>query len=756
VLDGGPRDVSPSDLRDPSSRRALADECRRSQTPPEFDLCHLLDLGDEDRFAALAFLARAAPASYRAGGGSHQHLLDAVLAREVAPGETEGKVALKRAAVEAAVLACPDALDVAASAIAGRLKAAGVSGATPAGIRKEAEALRKELLQPREEVPTTPTRVLEALADAPAGPEAVVPPPWALTADGLALPGHGGDGHGGSCPTVVVPAPLIIIERAVDVATDEFLVTLAWKRRGAWKRRTVERVDIADARRIVALASHDLPVSSLNAKELVRYLGDYENANIAHLPEKRVSRCLGWLGPGREHGFLLGELVVTRDGLVATADPGAPVMFRGADHGDEQLASGFTRRGSPGGWADAVRPLAGYPRVLLALFAGLVPPLLPILRAPGFIVDLSGESTGGKTTALRVAASAWGNPDESDPHSVLFSWDGTSVWRERAPAVMRNLPLLLDDTQRARRQEDVEQTIYDISQGRGRGRGSPKGLAGHGTWQTVLLSSGEQPAVSFSQAGGTRARVLSVWGSPLGGKSEAAGGLARELTRRLRDNFGHAGPGLVQHLLQHPGRLDAWRDRYRDLAKGYAARAGANALAGRLAEPMAAIHVAAEVCDDAGVMPWPCPDPIGPLWQELTSDSGESDRAEEALRHVINWAAANPERLFDPGAPDRDKPCPHGGWAGVRRAAGAWGAGEAGGAGDGEGYLGLFPDRLFEVLRQAGFSGEAVVRTWHDRGYLRCTREGNVERTRLKVKVAGNTCWVVAVRRSVIDRLASA
>ena len=67
---------------------------------------------------------------------------------------------------------------------------------------------------------------------------------------------------------------------------------------------------------------------------------------------------------------------------------------------------------------------------------------------------------------LRVDASIWGDPDDTNPDSTLKTWDSTAVFRERAPAVLNSLPLILDDTKLANKQNgDVATTIYSIAYG---------------------------------------------------------------------------------------------------------------------------------------------------------------------------------------------------------------------------------------------------------------------------------------------------
>ena len=111
----------------------------------------------------------------------------------------------------------------------------------------------------------------------------------------------------------------------------------------------------------------------------------------------------------------------------------------------------FTR---PAAWKDGldtIRRIQGFPRVLFLLYSSFVPPLLKILDAPNFIVDLAGRTTTGKTITLRVAASVWGNPDERAGNGLIVSWDNTRVYVERASSVQCDLPIILDDSKRVKR-----------------------------------------------------------------------------------------------------------------------------------------------------------------------------------------------------------------------------------------------------------------------------------------------------------------
>lgn len=78
--------------------------------------------------------------------------------------------------------------------------------------------------------------------------------------------------------------------------------------------------------------------------------------------------------------------------------------------------------------------------LLAASFASV---LVKVLGGLPFFVDLWGETEGGKTVTLMVAASVWANPDES---RFIGDFKTTDVALEAKADVLNNLPMILDDT----------------------------------------------------------------------------------------------------------------------------------------------------------------------------------------------------------------------------------------------------------------------------------------------------------------------
>lgn len=411
------------------------------------------------------------------------------------------------------------------------------------------------------------------------------------------------------------------------------------------------------------------------------------------------------------------------------------VFFVGEDVGDEQIADGFHVSGTYDGWLASVRALPAYPRVLLVLYSSFAPPLLEVLDAKNFSVDLASPTSEGKTAALRPAASVWGRPDESGT-GTMWTWEKTPVWIERAASVLNSLPLILDDTKLARRPQDVARILYLVASGSGRGRGSREGIGYTKHFRTVLISSGEAAATSMTQDGGTRARTLTLWGSPFERADATTAPVVARLNAELPAHYGHAGPRFVRWLIENRGRWEEFQRLHRERQDGYVTRAAGDPIGGRLAAHFATIDVAAVLAHEALDLPWPYADPIDPLWDLLTREAAEADRAAVALSYVAGWAKRNSHRF--PGRQDQadEQRPPHDGWAG------RWDPG------DDWDFIAFFPDALRRILRDLDFEADPVIRTWKDRGWLDAPKQG---RNTKQMRVQGERAELIALRREAIE-----
>lgn len=722
------RVVHPEQVRDEQSRAALQDECATSSTPAVFIIDVLLDWDPEVCWLALLLISGTPSALCQVSETSTErlNLFDASKSLLEGPDNVQRCERARSIAIQAAALVHPTAVDPTASSIKARLQALGVQ-CDIRQIRNEITGLiRSHQAAQRPGQGSESRLVIHSLPDAPVSGTAVVPAGWQLDASGVARLNE--EGHA----KAVMPDPAVIVGRSKNIVDGTEAVGISWVRDGGWQNITVPRATIATSHSIVDLAGKGLPVTSNNAPDVVQYFADFETQNLELLRPSQISHRLGWIGNEGDQGFLLGRNLITAPGAVAGA-----ISFSGADVGDDQLVDGYCVSGTDAGWVAAIGPLVNYPRVQLAIYAALVPPLLSIFKAPNFIFSFAGPTSLGKTTALRLAASIWGCPDERAAASVMSGWNATRTYVERSMGVVNCIPMFLDDTKRATNEKDIAQIVYDVSAGRGRGRGSRAGIAESTTYQTVLISTGESQLASFTEDGGTRARILELYGSPFHTSGADTAAVVACLNTQIQQHYGHAAIYFLQQLVNRRANWPQLRARYEQHRQRYENMAINNPVAGRMASNFACLEMAAELAHELRILPWPYQGTIANLWPEITAETLEADRALAALQYLLSWCHSHRDGFFDPM---RTTYQPAAGWAGV------WEVPRTSSANDR--CLAIYPSKLQEILLAGNFEPAPTRRNWLERGWLRTS----LRKSTLKIRMGDQTSEVVALRWSAIHQ----
>ena len=324
---------------------------------------------------------------------------------------------------------------------------------------------------------------------------------------------------------LVTTTPVVLSARIVDAATGRERVRLSFLRAGRWHEVTADREDAFSARTIVAvLAPMGAQVTSENARDVVRWLGSLEQANMDAVPVISSARELGWCGTS--------FMPTNPKGLTLDLPPGG-----------EDVVAAFAPRGDMETWLAAMGGTSTRSHIFrFMLAAGLAPVLLRATGGRIFFVYNWGPSRGGKTAAIKAALSAWG-----DPEVLLTTFNATSVGLERRAALMRDLPLGIDERQAASGdQRRLDEIVYALSSGTGRVRGARDGgLQAQAHWRTIAIATGEEPLSGSTSKTGVATRVLEVYGSPFASEEAAA-----RMHRTTGECHGHAGPAFVERLVE--------------------------------------------------------------------------------------------------------------------------------------------------------------------------------------------------------------
>jgi hypothetical protein len=555
----------------------------------------------------------------------------------------------------------------------------------------------------------------------PQADDLMVPPGYTLDALGTysLRPGRGG----APIKDRVAHYPMILEGYVRDVETGASMVVVAWFANEQWRRMVVTREAMAIGSDISrAAAPYGAPIHTANSNAVILYLAAFEAQNLAHFEEvKGVSR-MGWL-PGQE-AFLVGTQLVSETGTRPIQSPmslhdgwaATDFVFVPSGREVERILSGYRQEGTLEGWNRAATLASNYPLAMAGLYVSMLPPLLQILGADNFVWEWSGKSSVGKTTALGLAASVWGQPRLNLEPSIVSSWRVTDVYIERMLATLGDLPMYLDDTRtastRMKNGIDPVQVVYDVVSGTTKGRGTISGTEAKRAWRTILMSTGEEPITGDSTKLGVFARTWAIFGQPWGTTSPETAAMVLEIESLVSENYGVLGPLWVQRILEKRASWGKWRGIYRDIRDQYGTRGvtGENGgLAGRLGKNIAAIEVCAnlalallpEVFSGINFKPM-----LEDLWRWAQSDGAGADPIMECMLGVRNFCFANAAKFYP-----RGKEEPGAGWMGI------WPMPSKGDLAPG---IYIRPDILMAQVKALGHANFRVVMDeWHRRGWVR-------------------------------------
>ena len=296
----------------------------------------------------------------------------------------------------------------------------------------------------------------------------------------------------GTMDVVACYHPILPVERLKNLETGEEQLKIAFKRNGYWEEIIVPKTLVTSANKIVALSGRGIAVTSENARLLVRYLSDVENANSESIAVQYSSSKLGWI----KGDFIPFDTDIVFDG----------------DSRFKQIFESIQEHGSRERWYSHVKELraSGKMEIKFMLAASFASILLPLLGGLPFFVDLWGETEGGKTVSLMLACSVWANPDES---SYIGDFESTDVALEARADLLNNLPMMLDDTSKtsARIRDNFEGVVYDLCSGKGKSRSDKEiGIRRENRWRNIILTNGERPLMSYVSQGGAINRILEL------------------------------------------------------------------------------------------------------------------------------------------------------------------------------------------------------------------------------------------------------
>jgi uncharacterized protein (DUF927 family) len=265
-------------------------------------------------------------------------------------------------------------------------------------------------------------------------------------------------------------------------------------------------------------------------------------------------------------------------------------------------------------WRDNVAALCvGNSRLCLAVSAAFAAPLLDITGDDSGGINLQGQSSSGKTTALAAAVSVWGSPH------YLQRWRATTNGLEATAQAHNDALLCLDELAQVDAREAGE-VAYMLANGAGKVRARRDGLARpKPSWRLLFLSAGEIGLAQHMREAGKKARAgqevrladipadagtgCGLFETLHGFPNGAA--LADALKDAARTHYGIAAREYLRRLVAMP--RDKLRERLHALRGDFVSEnlpAGADGQARRVADRFALIAAGGELATGLQLTGW--------------------------------------------------------------------------------------------------------------------------------------------------------
>jgi hypothetical protein len=493
-----------------------------------------------------------------------------------------------------------------------------------------ATAAKIEAADPKQ--PHQHLRKIKALKDAPLDERLMLPDAYNIEPNGSLWVVAQSEKQGDSR---IAQRGMFITRTLVDAYTHEVRYDLMYiaSNGETWHTRTVSGRAATDARTLLAeLGLYGAPITNNSAGKLVDWFEAYVHVNAKVLGEIKSFSASGW------HD-LDGEQFFVTDRPIGKEDSATQIAID--DRGDRaKLLKALTPRGDFDAHTVALRKaFDADPICAAAICASLGAPLLKPFNQANFGVHLVGESTRGKTSMLKIAASIYGDPKSS---LWVANWNATAVGAEIRGSMLCDLPQCYDEVGGGEKAV-VEKLVYEIINGGGRTRAQRDlSLRPTRSWRTILMSTGERELGDETSQTGVQVRIVQFRVSGFG---ELTGTEIEALRETCEAHAGRVGEAWLEMLVEEVNDAEtlpklqsrlraaiaALRAETKDQVQGRVAGYFSTLM---LAEAMAAQCFGIGKTDGSTMLT---------LYKSLASREPIVDVAERGLELVRNWVLSDPD-----------------------------------------------------------------------------------------------------------------
>ena len=449
-----------------------------------------------------------------------------------------------------------------------------------------------------------------------------------------------------------ISSPVLIVAKTRDNSSNNWGVLLKWKDDNEIEHTQALSMELfqtdgADLRK--ALSYQGVTIASdQRARNLFQcYLMSYQTGQYALCVDR-----VGWhddvfVLPHKQVGQISSDLIVYQ--------------------ANNALDNRYQSKGTLEQWRSNVAQLAeNHSLLAFSLCTAFAGQLLDPLNQQGGGFHIKGGSSKGKSTALNLASSVWGNPKQ-----FYRTWRATGNALEHTAYMHNDSFLVLDEIGDIANPKELGNIVYMLANGIGKGRMTKQITAKpmH-QWKVIFLSSGEEGLKEIMQEQGQKVKLgqeirladIDIDQSECGifdciDFAEDAPKQAIELSKRMADCYGVAGIAWLEYLTSNKSER---MDEARELLDQYRQVLTVNQSQGhivRVANYFALVATAGELATKANITGWKAGTAFNAVQKVFNQWLGSFEQVgdyenREIVAHIKAFFEANESSRFEAITPD--------------------------------------------------------------------------------------------------------
>lgn len=294
----------------------------------------------------------------------------------------------------------------------------------------------------------------------------------------------------GEVDQFLLSTPVLVLAKTRDQTSNNWGRLLQWK-------------DDADVEHTWALPMETLQTDGAEMRKALAHMGvtlstsksarDLFQIYLANYPVNKFAICVNRVGWHDQQYVLPHE-------VVGESSSGQLIVYQST----ASIIDKYVQKGTLLDWQNNISKHAeNHDFLVLSLCSAFAGQLLEPLGRHGAGIHFKGKSSKGKSTAVFIACSVWGNPE-----SYYHTWRNTSNALEQTAFTHNDGLLVLDEIGEIPNPKDLGNIVYMLINGSGKGR-MTKSLTVRETarWRLVFLSSGEKTLSELMSEAGQQAKL---------------------------------------------------------------------------------------------------------------------------------------------------------------------------------------------------------------------------------------------------------